>query len=115
MTEWTDEELAKQLKRIAPVVIPRGPLLEEAADRILALSAKCALLGASLAQAEREAEGKPAESARLIAAAPDLLEALDTLCNRIELERVGAPPIDWPSYKAARAAIAKAAGKEDKE
>ena len=62
MTEWTDEELAKQLKRIAPVVIPRGPLLEAAADRLLALSAHVALLKASLAQAEKEAE-KPAASA----------------------------------------------------
>ena len=62
MTEWTDEELAKQLKRIAPVVIPRGPLLEAAADRLLALSAHVALLKAALAQAEHKAE-KPAASA----------------------------------------------------
>jgi hypothetical protein len=56
MTEWTDEELAKQLKRLAPVATPRGPLLEAAADRLCTLSAHVALLGASLAQAEREAE-----------------------------------------------------------
>jgi hypothetical protein len=47
-------------------------------------------------------------NARLIAAAPDLLDALDTLCNRIELE--GATPLDWPAYTQARAAIAKAVG-----
>ena len=58
----TDEELAARLKRLAPVVIPRGPLLEAAADRIYALSAHVALLKSSLAQAEREAE-KPAASA----------------------------------------------------
>ena len=51
----TDEELAARLKRLAPVVIPRGPLLEEAADRLLALSAHVALLKASMAQAERDA------------------------------------------------------------
>jgi hypothetical protein len=47
-------------------------------------------------------------NARLIAAAPELLEALDTLCNRIELE--GATPLDWPAYTQARATIAKATG-----
>lgn len=47
-------------------------------------------------------------NARLIAAAPDLLDALDTLCNRIELE--SATPLDWPAYTQARSAIAKATG-----
>ena len=47
-------------------------------------------------------------NARLIAAAPDLLDALDTLCNRIELE--SATPLDWPAYTQARSAIAKAVG-----
>ena len=66
MTAMTDEELAARLKRIAPVVIPRGPLLEEAADRLYALSAHVALLKASLAQAERETE-KPDASAEPVA------------------------------------------------
>lgn len=47
-------------------------------------------------------------NARLISAAPELLDALETLCNRIELE--SATPLDWPSYKHARDAIAKATG-----
>ena len=52
----TDEELAERLKRLAPTVRPRASLLEEAADRILALSAHNALLKASLAREEREAD-----------------------------------------------------------
>jgi len=48
------------------------------------------------------------ENAVLIAAAPDLLDALSTLCFRIDLE--GASPLDWPSYKTALKVIAKATG-----
>lgn len=47
-------------------------------------------------------------NAVLISAAPDLLDALDTLLNRIELE--GCTPLDWPSFRAGRAAIKKATG-----
>ena len=53
----TDEELAGKLEEHAKHgshAYP--PLLYAAAERLYAISAKCALLGASLAQAEREAE-----------------------------------------------------------
>lgn len=48
-------------------------------------------------------------NARLIAAAPDLLEALKDLCD--DIEEAGATPLDRPAYYKARAAIAKAEGK----
>ena len=52
----TDDELAKELEFYAKHGIHAyPPLLYAAAERLYALSAKCALLGASLAQAEREA------------------------------------------------------------
>ena len=48
-------------------------------------------------------------NARLIAAAPELLDALEALCNRIELE-TEVPASEWPSLQAARAAISNATG-----
>lgn len=47
-------------------------------------------------------------NARLIAAAPDLLEALKKLCE--DIEEAGATPLDRPAYYKARAAITKATG-----
>jgi len=47
-------------------------------------------------------------NARLIAAAPELLDALETLLNRIELE--SCRPIKWPAFIAGRAAIQKSTG-----
>ena len=43
---------------------------------------------------------------RLIAAAPDLLAALEALCRQMEFD--DREPLGWESFKAARAAIAKA-------
>lgn len=48
-------------------------------------------------------------NARLIAAAPDLLEALTSIAD--QLERVGDSRKDAPFIEAARAAIAKAEGR----
>ena len=60
----TDEELAAKLEEHAKHGSHAYPaLLSAASERLYALSAKCALLGASLAQAEREAESKAAASA----------------------------------------------------
>ena len=59
----TDDELASKLEEHAKHGSHADPaLLSEASERLYALSAKCALLGASLAHAEREAEGKAAAS-----------------------------------------------------
>ena len=56
-------------------------------------------------------DGKPTEedraNARLIAAAPDLLEALNGLIEEID---DCAQPSDWDFYDASRAAIARAKG-----
>ena len=78
----TDEELAEKLKRLAPAVSPRGPLLEEAADRIYALAAHNALLKASLAQAEREAEKPAPQPDRVAELGAELLNAVDTICSQ---------------------------------
>ena len=51
------------------------------------------------------------QNARLIAAAPELLDALTNLLNRIELE--GCTPLDWAEFEAGRAAIAKATGEQE--
>ena len=53
----TDDELAGKLEEHAKHGSHAYPaLLYAAAERLYALSAECALLGASLAQAEREAD-----------------------------------------------------------
>ncbi len=49
-----------------------------------------------------------AANARLIAAAPEMVDALIDLCNRILEE--GATPLDWGEYEAALDAIARATG-----
>lgn len=57
MTEMTDEELAVKCAERSDTLTQRGKLLGLAYERLYALSAHVALLKASLAQAEREAEG----------------------------------------------------------
>jgi hypothetical protein len=55
-------------------------------------------------------EGETKANARLIAAAPELLNRLDSLCDRIDKE--GATPMDWPEFYAARESITKAKGEQ---
>lgn len=50
-------------------------------------------------------------NARLIAAAPDLLEALKVAINTVECASIGADGAELPWYRMARKAIAKAEGR----
>ena len=61
-----------------------------------------------MAHSDGQAPERDKANAHLIAAAPELLDAINSLCDRIDDE--GCTPLDWAEFTAARAAIAKATG-----
>ena len=67
-------------------------------------------IGKTVARIYHSVPEEDIPNARLIAAAPELLEAVNALCDRIDDE--GCTPLDFAEFTSARAAIAKATGEQ---